>query len=56
MESPTEEKYHQNREQEGTPHLVSEETENVDASGADDNSTGMGNDDYLGRTHKEGEE
>lgn len=56
MESPTEEKYHQNKEVEGTPRLVSEETEDVDASGAEDNSTGMGNDDYLGRTHKEKEE
>ena len=34
--------------------LVSVETENVDASGVDDDSTGMGNDDYLGRTHREG--
>ena len=32
--------------------LVNIETENVDASGVDDNSTGMGNDDYLGRTNK----
>ncbi len=53
MESPTEEKYHQNQEQEGKPTLISIETEDVDASGVDDNSTGMGNDDYLGRTNKE---
>lgn len=33
--------------------LVNIETEDVDASGANDNSTGMGNDDYLGRTNKE---
>ena len=36
--------------------LVSVETENVDASGVDDDSTGMGDDDYLGRTNKEGKE
>ncbi len=36
--------------------LVSIETENVDASGVDDDSTGMGNDDYLGRTNKEEKE
>ncbi len=53
MESPTEEKYHQNREQEGEPRLVSVETENVDASGVDDNSTGMHDDDYLGKSNKE---
>ncbi len=55
MESPTEEKYHQNREEEGTPRLVSEKTEDVDASGVDDKSTGMGegDSDYLGKTNKE---
>lgn len=53
MESPTEEKYHKNQESEGTPRLVSEETEDVDASGVEDESTGMGEDDYLGKTNKE---
>ena len=41
-------------EAEGKGVLVHEETENVDASGVDDHSTGMGDDDYLGRTNKEG--
>ena len=36
--------------------LVNIETEDVDASGVDDDSTGMGNDDYLGRTNKEEKE
>ncbi|MFD2933646.1 hypothetical protein [Spirosoma flavum] len=35
--------------------LISEETENVDASGVDDTSTGMGDDDYLGKTNRKGE-
>ncbi len=56
MESPTEEKYHQNKELEGTPRLVSEETEDVDASGVDDKSTGMGEGDYLGKSNKENHE
>ncbi|HLL97135.1 MAG TPA: hypothetical protein VK404_19335 [Spirosoma sp.] len=48
---------HQKEEQgEGIGKLISIETENVDASGVDDNSTGMGNDDYLGRSNKEGKE
>ena len=34
-------------EAEGKAVLVSIETEDVDASGVDDESTGMGNDDYL---------
>ena len=36
--------------------LVNIETEDVDASGVNDDSTGMGNDDYLGRTNKEEKE
>ncbi|GAB3641011.1 hypothetical protein [Spirosoma arcticum] len=43
-------------EAEGKAVLVNIETENVDASGVDDDSTGMGNDDYLGRTNKERKE
>ncbi|WP_338876598.1 hypothetical protein WBJ53_13170 [Spirosoma sp. SC4-14] len=31
--------------------LVDEETDDVDASGVDDTSTGMGKDDYLGKTN-----
>jgi len=56
MESPTQKNYHQNEEIEGTPHLVSEETEDVDASDANDESTGMDGDDFLGRTHKKDSE
>ena len=52
-QTPTQNNYHQNLEIEGKPTLVSEETENVDASGADDESTGMEGDDFLGRTNKE---
>jgi len=36
--------------------LVSEETDNVDASGVDDHSTGMGEDDFLGKTNLEGKD
>lgn len=43
-------------EAEGKGVLVREVTENVDASGVDDDSTGLGNDDYLGRTNKENKE
>ena len=43
-------------EAEGKGVLVHEETENVDASGVDDHSTGMSDDDYLGRTNKERKE
>ena len=32
--------------------LISEKTEDVDASGVDDHSTGMGDDDYLGKTNR----
>ncbi|QJD79946.1 hypothetical protein [Spirosoma rhododendri] len=35
--------------------LVGEETEDVDASGVNDNSTGK-KDDYLGKTNKEDED
>lgn len=43
-------------EAEGKAVLVNIETENVDASGVDDDSTGLDNDDYLGRTKKENED
>lgn len=33
--------------------LVNIETENVKPTGVDDNSTGMGEDDYLGKTNRE---
>lgn len=37
--------------------LISVKTEDVDASGVDDDSTGMGDDDYLGKTNRrKGEE
>lgn len=36
--------------------LVSIETENVKPTGVDDNSTGMGDDDYLGKTNREEKE
>ncbi len=36
--------------------LISEKTEDVDASGVDDQSTGMGDDDYLGKTNRENRE
>ncbi len=39
----------------GNGFLVSEETENVKPTGVEDDSTGMGNDDYLGKTKKENE-
>ncbi|MCK8494225.1 MULTISPECIES: hypothetical protein [Spirosoma] len=35
-------------------YLVGEEHDDVDASGVDDHSTGMGEDDYLGKTNREG--
>lgn len=35
--------------------LVGEETENVKPTGVDDKSTGMGEDDYLGKTNTEEE-
>ncbi|MVM37650.1 hypothetical protein GO730_08635 [Spirosoma sp. HMF3257] len=34
--------------------LIGEETENVKPTGVDDESTGMGEDDYLGKTNKRG--
>ena len=46
--------YHGREESQGNNgFLVSEETENVKPTGVEDNSTGMGNDDYLGKTKKE---
>ena len=55
-QTPTQKNYHQNLEIEGKPTLVSVETEDVDASGVDDESTGMEGDDFLGRTNKEEKE
>lgn len=52
-QTPTEKNYHQSEEIEGKPTLVSIDTEDVDASGVDDDSTGMEGDDFLGRTNKE---
>ena len=43
-------------EAEGKAVLANIETEDVDASGVSDDSTGAGNDDYLGRTNKENKE
>jgi hypothetical protein len=52
---PTEERYHSNQETEGRPTLVSvdEDDVTVNPSEIDDNSTGMGKDDYLGKSNKE---
>ncbi|GAB3995748.1 hypothetical protein GCM10028807_36710 [Spirosoma daeguense] len=36
--------------------LVSEKTEGVTPSGVDDKSTGMGEDDYLGKSNKDKDE
>ncbi|GAB3882543.1 hypothetical protein [Spirosoma agri] len=38
------------------PFLVSENDDDVDASGVDDKSTGMGDDDYLGKTNRDDKE
>jgi hypothetical protein len=43
-------------EAQGKGVLLNIETEDVDASGVDDDSTGLGDDDYLGRTNKEEKE
>ena len=56
MESSEGRQQQTQEEAEGKAVLVNIETENVDASGVDDDSTGMGNDDYLGRTNKEEKE
>jgi hypothetical protein len=56
MESGGKSQQQREEQGEGIGKLVSIETENVDASGVDDNSTGMGNEDYLGRSNKEGKE
>ncbi|KAB7731378.1 hypothetical protein F5984_11335 [Rudanella paleaurantiibacter] len=52
---PTEEMYDRNKETEGEPRLVSvdEDDVSVDASDVDDHSTGMGEDDFLGKSNKE---
>lgn len=39
----------------GDGFLVGVETENVKPTGVEDDSTGMGDDDYLGKTKKENE-
>lgn len=56
MESSEGRQQQTQEEAEGKGILVHVETENVDASGVDDDSTGLGNDDYLGRTKKEEKE
>lgn len=56
MESNKERQQQTQEEAEGKAVLVNIETENVDASGVDDDSTGLGDDDYLGRTNKEKKE
>jgi hypothetical protein len=56
MESGGSSQQQREEQDEGIGKLVNIETENVDASGVDDDSTGMGNDDYLGRSNKEGKE
>jgi hypothetical protein len=56
MESGGKSQQQREEQGEGIGKLVSIETENVDASGVNDESTGMGNDDYLGRSNKEGKE
>lgn len=49
--------YHGKEESQGNNgFLVSEETENVKPTGVDDESTGMTNDDYLGKSNKENRE
>ncbi|WP_019990186.1 hypothetical protein [Rudanella lutea] len=52
---PTEEMYDRNEETEGKPRLVSinEDDVSVDASDVNDHSTGMGEDDFLGKSNKE---
>lgn len=56
MESSEGRQQQTQEEAEGKGVLVSIETENVDASGVDDDSTGLGNDDYLGRTNNKEKE
>ena len=53
--SPTDERYHKNQETEGRPTLVSVDKDDVtvNPSEINDNSTGMGTDDFLGKTNKE---
>ena len=53
--NPTEERYHQNQETEGRPTLVSinEDDVTVDPAEINDTSTGMGKDDFMGKTHRE---
>jgi hypothetical protein len=53
MES-NEGRHHQTEEEaQGKGVLLDIKTEDVDASGVDDDSTGLGDDDYLGRSNKE---
>lgn len=51
-ETPSDLKYRQNEDQEGRPTLVSinEDDVTVKPSEINDDSTGMGEDDYLGRS------
>ncbi|MDB5241490.1 MAG: hypothetical protein JWP57_2115 [Spirosoma sp.] len=56
METGGESQQQREEQGEGIGKLVHIETENVDASGVEDDSTGMGQDDYLGRTNKEEKE
>lgn len=53
---PTEERYGKNEEIEGRPTLVivDEDDVTVKSSEINDDSTGMGKDDYLGKSKKEG--
>lgn len=54
MESNAGKQYHGEEESKpGNGFLVSENTEDVDASGVDDESTGMTDDDFLGTSNKE---
>ncbi|GAB3557592.1 hypothetical protein [Spirosoma fluminis] len=54
MESNEGKGYHGKEESQGNNgFLVHEETENVKPTGVDDESNGMTNDDYLGKSNKE---
>lgn len=52
---PTAERYHNNIEQEGRPTLVSvdEDDVTVNPSEINDDSTGIGKDDFFGKNNKE---
>lgn len=54
MESNAGQQYHGEEEAKpGNGFLVGERTEDVDASGVDDESTGMTDDDFLGTSNNE---